>query len=264
MSLLTDIISNRENLYSGDLKHYFKCLFDSRGAGNPYHNIRHACTVLVRCYEGVKESSNYLSLHRLQNRWLQNWTDKDLFRGTLIAAIAHDQDHPGRAGNDDLNIELALRSLKKNLRKEDGPLFDFIQSLIKSTEFGPQGHIKIAETEYHKILRDADLTQICSDAWIRMILFGLSEEMGVAPLEMLRMQEGFLKNLRFESQWGQQFNPIIAQKIQEARDLLDILSDGDYEGKGDESEDDLEICEQCGKKAWNGRLCYLCGAKNRG
>lgn len=113
MSTLTDIISNKENLYSGDLKHYFKCLFNSRGAANPYHNIRHSCTVLVRCYEGLKY----------------------------------------------------------------------------------------------------------------MVLFGLSEEMGVTPIEMLRMQEGFLKNLKFESQWGREkFTGEIEKKIQEAKELLQILS----------------------------------------
>ena len=220
MSILTDIITNKEGLYTGDLKYYFKCLFNSRGANNPYHNIRHSCTVLVRCYEGLKYSQGILE-KQVGLRYL-----KRLNRALLISAIFHDNEHPGKSGNDDLNIEMAVRSWKKLALKEDRDdetIFDYVINLIQSTEFGPNGHVMTVHGEYSKILRDADLTQICSDAWIRMILFGLSEEMGVAPIEMLRMQEGFLKNLKFESQWGQQFNGVIQEKIAEANELLRIL-----------------------------------------
>jgi hypothetical protein len=150
---------------------------------------------------------------------------KELNRVLLIAALFHDFQHFGRYsnGDDDLNIEIAIRGLKRNILKEDELLLSYIVFFIESTEFGPTGHKKIVYSEYHKILRDADLTQICSDAWIRMVLFGLSQEMNVTPMEMLKMQEGFLANLKFESQWGQKFNPMIQEKIQEAKELLEIL-----------------------------------------
>ncbi len=223
MSLLNDIITNKEGLYSGDLRHYFKCLFNSRGAANPYHNIRHICTVLVRCYEGMKESQDILLKEFSGARYPGINNIKELNRVLLIAALFHDFQHFGRSGDDDINIEIAIRGLRRNILKEDELLLPYIIFFIESTEFGPAGHKKIAHSEYHKILRDADLTQICSDAWIRMVLFGLSQEMNVTPMEMLKMQERFLANLKFESQWGQKFNPIIKEKIQEAKELLEIL-----------------------------------------
>lgn len=39
---IPDIILNREGLYRGDLKHYFKVLFNNaKNLNNPYHNFRH-------------------------------------------------------------------------------------------------------------------------------------------------------------------------------------------------------------------------------
>jgi hypothetical protein len=48
--------------------------------------------------------------------------------------------------------------------------------------------------------------------------------MGITPLEMLKMQEGFLSKLQFESFWGiRKLQPNIGLKIKEVRQLLAIL-----------------------------------------
>lgn len=212
MSLLSSIINNDEGLYEGNLRHYFKGIFYSRGANNPYHNIRHSCDVVLKCYEALKFYKDKGEPIPLRDA-----------RSLLCAAIAHDLNHSGRAGNDDLNIQLAIRSWTKLCLVEDQDLN--VVWHIRATEFGPTGHVYAFDNDplTLKILRDADLSQICSVAWIRMIIFGLSEEMNMLPIDMLRMQETFLSKVRFESEWGQRFAPLIQEKIEESRELIEIL-----------------------------------------
>ena len=104
MSLLVDAINNSEDLYTGDLRYYFKQLFYSRGANNPYHNIRHSLDVFLKGYDAIKYYGNI---------------PMDDARALLIACMLHDFNHSGRAGNDDLNIELAIRGIDKILHDKD-------------------------------------------------------------------------------------------------------------------------------------------------
>ena len=209
MSLLVDAINNSEDLYTGDLRYYFKQLFYSRGANNPYHNIRHSLDVFLKGYDAIKYYGNI---------------PMDDARALLIACMLHDFNHSGRAGNDDLNIELAIRGIDKILHDKDSWLRGTICDLIKQTEFGPEGHVDKRPDFYGKIMRDADLSQACSTAWIRLVVFGLAKEMQLPPATMLRMQADFLSKVKFESEWGKEkFTLIIAEKIQEAKDLVAIL-----------------------------------------
>lgn len=204
-------VINGDCPYGTDLRHYFRVLFNSRGANNPYHNIRHACTVLMRAYEGLVFHCE------------ENGREDPLARPFLISSLLHDINHSGRAGNDDLNIQLAIRAFRKIVLPQDSNIADYVEDFISITEFGPNGHVYPHVGELANILQDADLTQICSDAWIRMVLFGLSEEMSVTPIEMLKMQEKFLSGISFKSKWGQQFTPMIQKKIEESKELLKIL-----------------------------------------
>lgn len=44
-----------------------------------------------------------------------------------------------------------------------------------------------------------------------------------------------------------------------------IREDNNEDNKEDEEDNkDLSVCEQCEEKTWDGRICYLCGAKNKG
>ena len=40
-STILNIVNNREGLYEGDLKQYFKMVFEAPNVFNPYHNFRH-------------------------------------------------------------------------------------------------------------------------------------------------------------------------------------------------------------------------------
>lgn len=209
MSLLIEALNNTEGLYRGDLRYYFAQLFNSRGANNPYHNIRHSLDVFLKGYDALKYYGDI---------------PKDDARALLIACMLHDFNHSGRAGNDDLNIELAIRGIDKIICEKDRPWINLINSLIKQTEFGPEGHVNRQPTFYGKIMRDADLSQACSNAWIRLVVFGLAKEMQLPPAIMLRMQKDFLSKIQFESEWGREkFAPLIAEKIKEAEQLVDIL-----------------------------------------
>ena len=209
---IPSIINNEENLYEGNIKHYFKLLFNSRSSFCSYHGIRHSLEVFYKCYSAIKwELENYDGFSKYRVRHL------------LIAALLHDLDHRGRSGNDDLNIEAALRLIKPNI--QEGDSYTYIEFLVRSTEYGASGHIHESTSEIENILRDADISQVLAPSWIRIVLFGLSEEMGVKPFEMLINQEKFLSNIRFESRWGQAIlQPQIPAKIEECQRLIEILS----------------------------------------
>lgn len=136
----------------------------------------------------------------------------------------HDFDHPGRTGNDDLNIIIALRGLRKHLLPEDEEMWVVIESLIQATEFPhrtPSHELSLLA----QILRDADMSQALSVAWIQQIIFGLAVEMNMTPRKVLEMQSVFLGSLKFSTAWANtQFPPqVIDDKIQEAKGLLECL-----------------------------------------
>jgi len=208
------ILQNGEELYEGNLVPYFGLVLRfAQNLRNPYHNFKHMFHVLWLCHEACrfyKNTKNTLSPREARN--------------LLIAAMFHDFDHTGRSGNDDLNIELALRGLKKCLLNEDAMFFDDIAAIIRPTEFP----YKVAVEELPllaQILRDADVAQAFSQAWIQQVVFGLSGEWGMNPIEILKMQKAFLGNLAPATEWGRQMFPreAINAKIAEAEELLAML-----------------------------------------
>ena len=212
MANLPEIIKNIDGVYKGDLKHYFQVVMTSaKNLKNPYHNFRHMFHVTWLCYDAClfyKEVMSPIQMRRL-----------------LIAAMFHDFDHPGRSGNDDLNIEISIRGLRKNVHPMDADNLDEIEKLIRTTQFP---HIVPAEqlSLLGAILRDADLSQGLSPVWVQEIIFGLSSEMCVSPIDVFKMQAGFFTNLKFITEWGKiKFNQnIIDEKIKEANDYLGLLS----------------------------------------
>lgn len=139
-----------------------------------------------------------------------------------MAALFHDFDHSGRSGNDDINIILALRAFDKHIFDSDKGIREMVRCLISSTEYGPKGHVKEDNTLLSQILKDADLSQVCSPAWIRLVIFGLAEEMQTTPENILRYQETFLSKMKFYTDWAKEkFD--LNQKIDEARELVKIL-----------------------------------------
>jgi len=104
--------------------------------------------------------------------------------------------------------------------------FQNIVEIIRGTEF-PYKVTSEMLTLSGQIIRDADLSQNFSVAWIQQVVFGLAEEWGKNPIEVLKMQEGFMNNvLHYITEWGQQRFPTsdIEGKIAEARALVEILT----------------------------------------
>lgn len=212
--LVPRIILNDHRLYVGDLKHYFKIVVTkARNLTKPYHNFRHMFYVVCTCFEACQY---YLVKTEGHSRIK--------VRNLLIAGMFHDFDHSGVVGHDDLEIERALRGLKKHILPEDLAEYEAIAVLIRATEYPYKTHAKELSLE-GQILRDADLSQALSEVWMQQILFGLSQEMNLTPLEMLRTQESFLANLKFNTVWAKErFNPEVVQsKIAEVRGLLEIM-----------------------------------------
>lgn len=210
---IPEIIRNDAGVYSGDLKFYFAVLFYlAQNNNHPYHNLRHMLHVMWLCYQACIFYGDRIS-HR----------DK---RNLLIAALFHDFNHSGKFGNDIENIERAIAALRLYILPEDRLYFEQIEGLIRPTEYP----YKIASEELTllgKILRDADVSQAFSVAWLQQILIGLAKEWGKTPIEVLRMQEPFLSNLKFHTEWGHAMFPqiLFTQKIEEIRALLTILEE---------------------------------------
>jgi hypothetical protein len=76
-----------------------------------------------------------------------------------------------------------------------------------------------------QIIRDADLAQALSSAWIQQVVFGLAQEWELSPLEVLKGQGSFLTGLSFSTYWAQQLFPqeLIQAKIEEVEQLLQLL-----------------------------------------
>jgi hypothetical protein len=149
-------------------------------------------------------------------------------RNLLVAAIFHDFDHTGVAGPDHVNIERALEAFRCHVLEEDREYQDEIERLISLTEYP----YTVSSEELDPwldlpalILRDADLSQGFSVAWIQQVIFGLATEWGKTPLEVLESQRPFLSNLHYHSEWGQTMYPaqVVEQKIAEAEELIDLL-----------------------------------------
>ena len=205
---ITGVIRNDDGAYSGDLIHYFRVVFyNARNLSNPYHNFRHLFHVLWLCFSAAQFYATSLSKHDI--------------RELLIAAMFHDFDYTGMMGNDDVNITLALRGLKKHLLVEDGDSYPNIEKLIRATQYPYV--IPVEELDLRgKIIRDADLSQALSPAWIQQVIFGLSEEWNKAPIEVLLAQVGFLNSVKFHTEWAHHEFDLEAKR-NEVADLIKLL-----------------------------------------
>lgn len=206
------IVRNDSRLYEGDLKHYFQVVFNkAQNLRNPYHNFRHLCHVMWLSYKACEFYRDTLNPREMRN--------------LLIASLFHDFDHTGKSGPDSVNIGRAIAGLVENLLPEDEEGFLEITRIIKATEY-PYSITLDKLNLPCQIIRDADLSQALTVAWIQQVIFGLSEEWAKSPIEVLKMQEPFHKNLRFFTDWAkQEFPPeVIEQKVSEAQELIEILS----------------------------------------
>jgi len=209
---IASIVKNEEGLYEGNLKHYFKIVFEkATNLFNDYHNFRHMFHVVYYCFVAIRYYGDRIT--------------KLEARAILIAAMFHDFNHPGKTGDDDLNIMRALRGLLRNLLPEDKVLFPLITEIIQATEYPytvPGEKLPLL----CQIIRDADMSQAFSVSWIQQIAFGLAREMGITPRAVLESQGKFLGSVKFLTEWAKQEFPkeVVEAKVAEANALLDCLA----------------------------------------
>jgi len=213
---IPELIENEDDLYEGDLTHYFRALFlKAANLNNPYHNLRHTLHVLWLCHKACRYYENELTPRQM--------------RMLLIAALFHDFDHPGRphpgkADPDRINIGIAIAALRRHITPEDRALLPDIEAIIEATHYP----YDVASDELDllgQIIRDADLAQALSPVWIQQIVIGLAQEWGAQPIAVLKSQVPFLSNLRFNTEWARRLFPpqLLAAKIREAQELLRLL-----------------------------------------
>lgn len=207
---ITDIIQNTEGLYEGDLTHYFNVIWNSSGTYNPYHGFRHVNHVMFSCYDAI--------------RFYRSEISKLTARHLLIAALLHDLDHSGTKKDDSIQVDQAIESFRKNTDEKDKPYQKEIEEIIRATEYP-----YIIETEklplLQQIIRDADMTQTFSEAWIQQIIFGLGKEWGFGPTEMLEQQKVMLENFKWHTKWAEERygQKAIDEKLKEVEKLLKIV-----------------------------------------
>lgn len=208
---LPAVIRNDAQLYEGNLIHYFQILFtEAQNLTHPYHNFKHMSHVTWLCHEACLYYRDVLRPREMRN--------------LLVGALFHDFNHSGMMGDDDLNIIRAIRGLNAYLEPQDASEMPIIARIIRGTQFP---HV-ISASDLDLcglILRDADVSQALSVAWIQQVIFGLAAEWGKTPIEVLKMQEPFLSSLSFNTQWARDQFPYtnIVAKIEEAQDLLELL-----------------------------------------
>jgi 3'5'-cyclic nucleotide phosphodiesterase len=210
---IPQIIRNDENVYQGNLIHYFRAVFNhARNLGYPYHNFRHIFHVFWLCYQACLFYKGELSPKEMRN--------------LLIAAMFHDFDHSGLMGDDDINILRAIRGLKRHLLEEDKPSLPEIIELIQTTEY-PYKRSSAELGLSAQIIRDADLSQSLSVAWVQQVIFGLATEWNRKPIDVLKMQGPFMMGLKFSTKWGHKMFPKseIVEKVKEVGEFLELLGE---------------------------------------
>lgn len=216
---LPQIFRNDAGLYEGDLIPYLKAVFTAPNTDHPYHNFRHMLHVTFLCHDACAFYRDVLSPRQMRN--------------LLIAAAYHDFDHCGMRGDDATNIARAIAALERDILPIDRPHLSDIGDIIRATEYRPQDNPPRIEAGdlCAQILQDADLGQSFSVAWMQQVVFGLAAEWNMPPIAVLRMQEGFHRSLRFNTEWARAKFPqeVIDEKIREATELLQLLDDSERE-----------------------------------
>ena len=202
------MIKNANRRYAGnDLAHYYRLVMKSPNAYAPYHNVRHMLHVFWEAYDAG----------------VQTGLDKQEMRILLIAALMHDYNHSGKKGDDQLNIERAIRGLDTHALEEDRPFLLEIRNTIRATKF-PYDDEQFTQNQL--LLRDADQSQTFSLVWIDSTLYGLGEELEMSHEQMLKMQRPFLESLKFATPWGQnKFEGLIEPRLKLVDEMISMLEE---------------------------------------
>lgn len=206
------IVENTEGLYEGTLEEYLQAMFEATNVTNPYHNIRHGLHMARCVYLAARYHRAELSPRQIRN--------------LVIAGMMHDMNHSGRSkpGWDFLEIPRAIHAFGLCIMDEDLPYQEDICKLIRATQFPPPEDVE--ETLLTDIMRDADMTQAYSVAWVLQVPIGLAKEWDMSVIDLFRGQQKFLAGVEWRTGWAKKtFTPeIVAAKIAEAEGWVRVLT----------------------------------------
>lgn len=202
---VAEIISVISSEYKNIDKYLKDLVLFNKSNSAPYHNFYHSCVVLRSCYL-IRFSKEYLDIIK----------DPEHTRALFCAAIFHDFNHSQGLHSDDKNIQESIDSWKKSALRENESV-DFINLvayLIRYTQFpysvetidwtfDENKHVPIDLLK--AILRDSDLSQICTDNYFSQNVIGLSKELNLPIKEFLQSQLSFIENVRWQTKVAHSF-----------------------------------------------------------
>jgi hypothetical protein len=215
----TDAIDNLDGTYPGNLNHYYQALMlHSTGLRNPFHNYELIIYVFWHCYRA--------GLWHFEKKFMTQREIRDL----LIASLFFCFNHSGNMKDPDAEIEKAINALYQFILPEDAMSLEKIQIIILGMLFNcltykgepPKVELNLSQ----QIICDVIPTRILPLTWQQSILFGLGQETGRSPIEMLELQEHLiLRVLEFKTTWAQlEFTrESRADRVAQARHILGMI-----------------------------------------
>jgi hypothetical protein len=190
-----------------NLEPYLKILLEKNTANRaPYHNLYHTLCVMKNAYmiAGAEAVS-----------------DEDE-RTLCVAALFHDFDHSAGKLKDVENVKNAISNFLE-YSQESPEVNEKIVDIIKATEY-PYVIEDSKLNHLQKIIRDADLLQICADNYLQMNILGLSEELNIPLDKFATGTISFLKGLKFYTEYAKsKIEEVFDNRVEELEFLTNIL-----------------------------------------
>lgn len=206
-----DVAANIHNTYDGNLKEYFRMVYNAPNVDLPFHGMSHMFHVTWDAYNGAMY---YIALNK-------NLISRLELRLLLIGGMGHDYNHSGGDANDKYNIRQAKKGIAAHILPEDRPYLDIIYSYVDATEYPHDKDKQLSLPA--KILRDADMAYTLRPVWLQNVVRGLPLELGKKPEDIVRFQEDFLKGLSFETEWAEEkYRPVIEKRLKQVPILVDF------------------------------------------
>lgn len=218
---LTEIVRNEEGrfLYPGNLDHYYQKAWlhlTSRGTTNYHVSLAHTNHVFFESMVG--------GIWAIQ----QGLMVPDELRNLGIASIGHDLNRSPKEGAIDRDhLDSAYTMIEEIILPEDKHRLPRVKKILWATLFEFPRVRLVDPTMAEQIIADVDLTQVFNQFYMDLTYIGLAGEMRKTPIEMVCLQEGFIRNIQFYTKWAQQrFGPKFEPKIAHLNRLKKILEVG--------------------------------------
>lgn len=184
------------------LDDYLKIVLEKSTSNHaPYHNLFHVLCMIKNCHLiAVSENLNPSEIRLL-----------------LIAVLFHDFGHSMGAKKDTENVKDAIKAFEK-YSKESPAYNQKIIEIIKATEY-PYVIDEKDLTFEQKVIRDADLLQLFEPNYIQQNLLGLSKEMNLPIIDLLKGQKKFMDSIKYHTAYAK----AVAEEMLKSR-----YEDGEY------------------------------------